>query len=115
VEDDPAGDERSYSVSTPGHPSGIARSIFEEAEALPDNLETQFQPVTDPSVPTVIVTVNVGLGSYFMAPASEPRLTKPEDVQEAIRCLRIGKSPGPKCIPIRALKHLQQRAVSHLF
>jgi hypothetical protein len=45
-----------------------------------DNLETQFQPVTDPSVPAVIETVNVGLRYYFMAPASEPKLTNPEEV-----------------------------------
>jgi len=46
-----------------------------------------------------------------MAPAIEPKLTNPEDVQEAISVL---KAPCPNSIPSRALKHLQQRAVSRL-
>jgi hypothetical protein len=54
-----------------------------------------FQPVTDPSVPAVIEKVDVGLRSYFMAPASEPNLTKPEEVQEAISSLKVSKAPGP--------------------
>jgi len=37
-------------------PRGIALSYSEKAEALPDNLGAQFQPVTDPSVPAVIET-----------------------------------------------------------
>jgi hypothetical protein len=57
----------SPSMVTPG---GIALSGSEKAEALADNLETQFQPVTNSSVPAVIKTVNVGLRSYFMAPVS---------------------------------------------
>jgi hypothetical protein len=56
----------------------------------------------------------VGLGSYFMQPASEPKLTNPEEDQEAITCLRVGKAAGPNGIPNRALKHLPQRAVSVL-
>jgi hypothetical protein len=48
--------------------------------------------VTDPSVPAVIEMVNVGLRSYFMAPASEPKLTNPEEVQDAIRGIRFGKA-----------------------
>ena len=36
--------------SPPGHPGGIALSGSEKAEALADTLETQFQPVADPSV-----------------------------------------------------------------
>jgi hypothetical protein len=92
----------------------IALSDSEKAKALADNLETQFQPVTDPSVPAVIETVNVGLRSYFMAPASESKLTNPEEVQEAIRGLRVGKSPGQNGIPNRALKHLPQGAASLL-
>jgi hypothetical protein len=50
-----------------------------------------------------------------MAPTSEPKLTKPEEVQEAIRGPRVGKSPGPNDISERALKHLSQRALSLLF
>jgi hypothetical protein len=52
--------------------------------------------VTDPSVPAVIETVNVGLRSYVMAPASEPKLTNPEEVQEAIRGSQGRKCSGPE-------------------
>jgi len=62
VEDDQADDESSYSISPLVTPGGIARSDSEKAEALADNLESQFQPVTDPSVPAVIETVGVALG-----------------------------------------------------
>jgi hypothetical protein len=58
--------------SPPGHPGGIAVSDSENAEALADTVETQFQPVADHSVPAVIETVDVALKSYFQAPASEP-------------------------------------------
>jgi len=114
VEDDQTGEESSCSVFSPGHPGGIALSDSEKAEAIADNLDTQFQPVTDPSVPAVTEKVNVALRSYFMTPASEPKLTNPEEVQEAIRGLKVNKAPGPDGIPNRALKHLPQRAVSLL-
>ena len=39
--------------------------------------------------------VDLRLRSYFMAPASEPKLTKSEEVQEAIRGLKVSKAPGP--------------------
>jgi hypothetical protein len=111
VEDDEAGDESSYSVSPLVTQRGIAVSDSEKAEALADTLETQFQPVADPSVPAVIETVDVALKSYFQAPASEPNLTIPDEVHEAFRGLKVGKAPGPNGIPNRALKHLSQRAV----
>jgi len=38
----------------PGPPEGIVPSDSKKAEALADSLETQFQPVTDPSVPAVV-------------------------------------------------------------
>jgi hypothetical protein len=97
--------------SPPGYPGGIALSDSEKAEAFADTLETQFQPVADPSVPAVIEMVDVALRSYFQTPASEPNLTNPDEVQEAIRGLKAGKAPGPNGIPNRALKHLPQRAV----
>jgi hypothetical protein len=58
--------------------------------------------------------VNVALKSYLLTPASEPKLTKTEHVQEAIRGLKVSKAPGPNGLAIRALKHLPQRAVSFL-
>ena len=51
---------------------GFALSDSAKAEALADNLETQFQPVADPSVQVVIEMVHVALRSYFLSPASEP-------------------------------------------
>ena len=69
--------ERVMRVPTPSPPplltpGVIVRSDSEKAETLADNLEAQFQPVTDPSVPSVIETVDVALRSYFISPASEP-------------------------------------------
>jgi hypothetical protein len=58
--------------------------------------------------------VDVALRSYFLTPARERKLTTPEEVQEAIRGLKVSKAPGPNGIPNRALKHLPQRAVSLL-
>jgi len=49
-----------------------------------------------------------------MAPASEPKLTNPEEVQEAIRGLNVSKAPGPNGIPNKTLKHRPQQAVSLL-
>jgi hypothetical protein len=50
--------------------------------------------------------VDVTLRSYFMTPASEPKLTNAEEVQEAIRSLKFSKAPGLNGISKRALKHL---------
>jgi hypothetical protein len=71
-----------------------------------------FPPEADPSVPAVIDMVDVALRSYFQTPASEPKLTNPDEVHEAIRSLKVGKDPGPNGIPNRGLKYLPQRAVS---
>jgi len=49
-----------------------------------------------------------------MTSASEPKLTNLEEVQEAIRGLKVSKAPGPSGVPNRALKYLPQRAVSLL-
>jgi hypothetical protein len=54
------------------------------------------------------------LQAYSYAPASEPKLTNPKEVQDAIRGLKVGKAPGPNGLPNRALKHLPQRAISLL-
>jgi hypothetical protein len=78
VEDGQAGDESFYSVSPLVTPGEIALSDSEKAKALADNLETQFQPVADPSVLAVIEMVDVVLRSYFQTPASEPKLTNPD-------------------------------------
>jgi hypothetical protein len=56
--------------------------------------------------------VDVELRSYFMSPASEPKLTNPDEFRNVIRGLKVSKDPGPDGIPKRVLKHLPQRAVS---
>jgi hypothetical protein len=89
-------------------------SQTEKAEALADTLEPQFQPVNDPSDPAVTEMVGEALQAYSYAPASEPKLTNPAEVQDVIRGLKVSKVPGPNGIPNRALKHLPQRAVSVL-
>ena len=72
VEDDQTGAESPYSSSPLVTPGGIALSDSEKAEALADSLETQFQPVTDPSDPTVTKMVNVALRSYFLTLPAYP-------------------------------------------
>jgi hypothetical protein len=110
--------KRVMRVSTPSSPlvtpGGISLSGSEKAEALSDSLETQFQPVTDPSAPAVIEMVDVALRSYLLTPASQHKLANPGEVQEAIRGLKFSKATGPNGLPNRALKHLPQRAVSLL-
>jgi hypothetical protein len=68
-------------------PGGLALSDSEIAEALADSLETQFQPVNDPSDPAVIEIVDEAMRAYEYAPASEPKLTSPSEIQQAIRGL----------------------------
>jgi len=50
-------------TSPPGDLGGIALSDSDKAEVLVDYLETQFQPVTNPSVPAVIEILHVTLKS----------------------------------------------------
>jgi hypothetical protein len=57
----------------------------------------------------VIETVDVALRAYSFEPASEPMLTDSAEIQDAIRGVKISKTPGPDCIPNRNLKHLTQR------
>jgi hypothetical protein len=91
MEDDKTDVESSYSISPLVTPGGIALSVSEKAEALADSLEAQFQPATVPSVPAVIEMVDLAVESYFQTPASEPKLTNPDEVQEAIRALRLAR------------------------
>jgi hypothetical protein len=90
----------------------IAHSDSEKAEALADSLETQFLPVTDPSLPSVIEIVGVALKSFFLTPASYRNLTNPDEIQEAIMAVEVSKALEPNCIPHRDLKHLPQPVVS---
>jgi hypothetical protein len=95
-------------------PGGLALSDSEKAEALADSLEAQFQRVNDPSDQAVIGMVNEAMRAYEYAPASEPKLTSPSEVQQAIKELRFGKTPGPNGVPSRVLRHLPKRAITFL-
>jgi hypothetical protein len=87
---------RDLTPSPPGHPGGIALSDSEKTEAVLENLESYFQRMTDPSVPAVIEMAEVALRSYFLTPASEHKLTIPDEVQETMRGLKVGKGSGLK-------------------
>jgi len=78
----------SSSLVTPGE---IALSNSEKAEALADSLETQFQPVTVPSVPAVIEIVDMALESYLQTPASEPKLTNPDEFETPSGASRLAR------------------------
>jgi hypothetical protein len=95
-------------------PGGLALSDSEKAKALADSLETQFQPVNDPSVPAVIEMVNEAMRTYVYAPASEPKLISPSEVLHTIMGLKVGKAPGPNGTPIRVLRHVPKRAITFL-
>jgi hypothetical protein len=114
VEDDKAGDESSHSVTTLVTPGGTDLSDPEKAEALADSLESQFQPVNTPPDPAVIEKFTEALQAYSYTPASEPKLANLMEVQDAIRGLKVGKVPGPKGLPNRAMKQLPQRAINLL-
>ena len=94
-----------FPISSPlGHTGGIALSDCKKVKALADNLATQFQPVTDPSVAVDIDMVDLALRFDFTSPASEPKLINLEEFQETMRGLRVRKGRGPNGIPNRTLK-----------
>jgi hypothetical protein len=90
---------------------GLALLDPEKAEALADSLQPELQPVKDPSEPSVIEVVNEAMRVYVSAPGSEPQLTNPADVKDAIRGLKVGKAPRPSGIQNRPLKHLSLSVV----
>jgi len=114
VEDDQAGDKSSKSDSTLVTPGGIAVSKSEKAETIADTLDTTVSDGGRSFGPTVIEFFDVARRSYFQTPASEPKLTNPDEVHEAIWGLKFCKSPGLNGLSNIALKHLPQRAVSIL-
>jgi len=58
--------------------------------------------------------IDVELRSYLITPASEPKLTNPDVLQESIRCIKVSRALGTKRIPKRATKIFSQRTVSLL-
>jgi hypothetical protein len=56
----------------------------------PTAFEAQFKPVDDPSNPAVTEMVNEAMCAYEYAPASELKLTRPSEVLQAIRGMKVG-------------------------
>jgi hypothetical protein len=94
--------------SPPLQPGNIALSDSETAEALTNSLEAQFQSKTISSVPAVTEIVNVGLMSFFLTLVSEPKITNPDEVHEAITALKFARDASPNGIPNRAMNLLPQ-------
>jgi hypothetical protein len=70
--------------------------------------------MSDPMSPAVIKVVTEAMRAYDYAPASEPKLTSPSEILEAIKGLNVGKAPDPNSAPNRALRHLLRRAITFL-
>jgi len=84
VEVDQTGGESSYSASSLVIPGG---SLSESEKT--DSLETRLQPGTRPSVWGVTEMLDMALKTCFLTPASEPKLTYSDEVQEAISGLKL--------------------------
>jgi hypothetical protein len=65
------------------------------------------------TVPSVLAVIEI-TRSYFLTHASESKLTNPDEIQEAIRGIKVGKASGPNGITNSALSNLPQRTVSSL-
>jgi hypothetical protein len=83
----------------PNHTGGITHSNSYKVEALAGCFETNFQPVTEPSVQAFTKMADLALRSYFQTPASETNLTNPEEVSEAIMGVKFSKYPNRNCTP----------------
>jgi hypothetical protein len=68
----------------------------------------------DPSSPAVTEAGDEVMCAYEYAPASEPILNRPSEVQETIKGLKAGKAPGPNGVPNRAMRHLPKRAITFI-
>jgi hypothetical protein len=90
---------------------GIALSDPQKAKGFSDSLDAKFQQVKDPSQ---LAVIEKALQAYSYGTASEPKLTNPMEVQDAIRNLKIGKVPDLNGLPNKALKHLPQLAIKFL-
>jgi hypothetical protein len=95
-------------------PGGLALSESEKAVALADSPEAQFQPVDNASDPAFTEVAEEPMGPYEYSPASEPTVTTPLEVLQAIEGLKVGKAPGANGIPKRVLRHLPKHAITFL-
>jgi len=91
----------------PGH-IGVTALLNSSRKTLDASVEAWCQPVNNQSEPSVIEMVDEATWAYTFASASEPDLTNPSVVQDAIRVLKFGKTPDPNSISNRPVKHLPQ-------
>ena len=103
VEDDQTGDDRSYSMSSSGHPGESLSQTLRKPKPLPKVSRLSFSR-WHPSVLAVIEMVEVALMSYFLTLASEPKLTNPDKVHEAIGGLKFSKGSRPERYPKQRLQ-----------
>jgi hypothetical protein len=82
---------------------GLALSDLENAEFMADSLEAQLQHVNSSLDPTFTAMFEEAMPAYLYAPANERTLTKPSEVLQAIKGLKVDKAPGPNCMMNRVL------------
>ncbi|KDQ71565.1 putative RNA-directed DNA polymerase from transposon BS [Zootermopsis nevadensis] len=58
--------------------------------------------------------INEVMRAYAYAPASNLKLTSPSEVIQAIKGLKVGKTPGTLGIPNTVLRHISRRAITFL-
>ena len=109
MEDDYTGDEYPHSITSLFHTRGYLG--HRESRSPSRQFQGSISAGKISVVPTVTEVVNVTMRAYPFAPASELTVTNPKEVQDDIRCLKVGKAPDPDGIPDRALKHLPLSAV----
>jgi hypothetical protein len=75
---------------------------------------TQFQPVKGPLKSSVIEMVTEPMRAYNYTPGSEPKLTSPLEVVQAIKGIWVGKALGSARSPNSVLRHLPKFAITVL-
>jgi len=101
-------------VIVPTPSSHILVTPWGIAEELADSLETNFQPIPEPSLRAFFEMDDLALRSWFLTPDSQPTLPNPAEVHEAIGGLKVNNAPSLNDIPNRALKYLLQQSISLL-
>jgi hypothetical protein len=95
-------------VPTPSPPlvtrGDITFSDSEKAESQAEGLEAKCQLTTYPLVLAFIKMFDLVLRSYFTNPASESKLTNPDEFHKPIWGLMFGRAPGPKRYSKRGLE-----------
>ena len=115
VEDDKTGHEDPTSQPALASSRWFGCSDSENAKALTDNLQSQFQHVPVPPLQMDNVErITEVMQSFALAPASQPLLTSPTEVSKAITKLKTSKTLGSNCVSNRALRNLPRKAITFL-